>query len=197
MRNLFKGGIFERTTLDINEVAREVVNLLRSEADKRRVDLEIDLETGLPKISGDRVQIQQVLVNLCVNGFDAMDSLVDRPRKLSVRTRVHSPAAIRVEVQDSGIGLREPERIFEPFFTTKQNGMGMGLPICRSIIELHDGQLWPQNGNAHGTTFCFALPLPGHSQPQRASGRDRSEEYASVAHGRPSASPAEQSLCTN
>jgi hypothetical protein len=128
------------------------------------------------------VQIQQVLVNLCINGFDAMDSLVDRRRTLSLRTRVHGPAAIRVEVQDNGIGLREPDRIFEAFFTTKQNGMGMGLPICRSIIELHDGHLWPQNGNGPGTTFCFALPVPGQrtSEPQRSSGRRRSEEYVPV-----------------
>jgi PAS domain S-box-containing protein len=184
MRTLFKGGTFEKNILDINEVAREVVNLLRSEARKRHVELEIDLETNLPKILGDRVQIQQVLVNLCINGFDAMDTLVDSPRKLSVRTRVHAPAGVRVEVQDNGIGLREPDRIFEAFFTTKQNGMGMGLPICRSIIELHDGHLWPQNDNAYGTTFCFALPVPGHRtfEPQRNSGRGRSEEYVSVGH---------------
>jgi hypothetical protein len=133
------------------------------------VDLEIDLAAELPKILGDRVQIQQVLVNLCVNGFDAMDSLVDRTRKLSVRTRVHGSAAIRVEIQDSGIGLREPDRIFETFFTTKQNGMGMGLPICRSIIELHDGHLWPQHDSGPGTTFCFTLPVPDHttSEPPR------------------------------
>jgi PAS domain S-box-containing protein len=180
MRNLFKGGSFEKTPLDINEVAREVINLIRSQAGKRRVELEIDLETDLPKILGDRVQIQQVLVNLCINGFDAMDSLVDRPRKLSLRTRAHDPGAIRVEVQDSGIGLREPDKIFEAFFTTKQNGMGMGLPICRSIIELHDGHLWPQNDNAPGTTFCFTLPTP---ERHRGSGRDTSEECVSVGQG--------------
>jgi PAS domain S-box-containing protein len=178
MRTLFRGGTFERIILDINDVAREVINLIRSEASKRRVDLEIDLESELPKILGDRVQLQQVLVNLCVNGFDAMDSLVDLPRKLSVRTRVHGPDAIRVEVQDIGIGLREPDRIFEAFFTTKQNGMGMGLPICRSIIELHDGHLWPENDHAPGTTFCFTLPVPDRCtlKPQRSASRPRSEE---------------------
>jgi PAS domain S-box-containing protein len=182
MRALFKGGTFEKTTLDINEVVREVINLIRSEAGKRRVNLEIQLETELPKILGDRVQIQQVLVNLCINGFDAMDSLVDRPRELSVRTRVHGPAAIKVEVQDSGIGLREPDKIFEAFFTTKQNGMGMGLPICRSIIELHGGHLWPESDNIPGTTFCFTLPLPYHrtSEPQHGSDKRRPEEYVSV-----------------
>ncbi len=182
MRNLFKGGTFEKTPLDINEVAREVINLIRSEAGKRRVDLDVDLETELPKILGDRVQIQQVLVNLCINGFDAMDPLIDRPRKLSLRTRVHDSGAIRVEVQDSGIGLREPDKIFEAFFTTKQNGMGMGLPICRSIIELHDGHLWPQNDDAPGTTFCFTLPVPDRRtpEPHHSNGRRPSEEYASV-----------------
>jgi PAS domain S-box-containing protein len=187
MRTLFRGGTFERTNLDMNEVAREVINLIRSEAGKRRVDLEVDLETELPRILGDRVQLQQVLVNLCINGFDAMDSLVDRSRKLSVRTRAHGSAAIRVEIQDSGIGLREPDRIFEAFFTTKQNGMGMGLPICRSIIELHDGHLWPQNDNGPGTTFCFTLPVPDHhaSEPQHSSGRHRSDEYVSVGPERP------------
>jgi PAS domain S-box-containing protein len=182
MRNLFKGGTLEKTPLDINEVAKEVFNLIRSEASKRRVDLDVDLETGLPKILGDRVQIQQVLVNLCINGFDAMDPLIDRPRKLSLRTRAHDSGAIRVEVQDSGIGLREPDKIFEAFFTTKQNGMGMGLPICRSIIELHDGHLWPQNDDAPGTTFCFTLPVPDRRapEPHRSNGRRPSEEYASV-----------------
>ncbi len=182
IRTLFRGGTFERTTLDLNEVVKEVINLIRSEAGKRCVTLEIDLETELPNILGDRVQLQQVLVNLCINGFDAMDSLVDRPRKLSVRTRVHDPAAIRVEVQDNGVGLREPDRIFEAFFTTKQNGMGMGLAICRSIIELHDGRLWPQDHKAPGTTFCFTLPVPDHRMPEVQHSGDgrRLKEYVCV-----------------
>jgi PAS domain S-box-containing protein len=159
MRKLFKGGPFEDVPLDINEVIKEVLNLIRSEAAKRRVALEMDVQPSLPAVSGDRVQIQQVIVNLCVNGLDAMNSLSDRPRKLSVRTRVHDEALIRVEVQDNGVGLRDPDRIFEAFFTTKENGMGMGLPICRSIIELHKGSLWPQNDDSHGTTFCFTLPV--------------------------------------
>jgi PAS domain S-box-containing protein len=172
MRTLFKAGTFEKTTLDINEVAREVINLIRSEASKKHVQLEINLETDVPKVLGDRVQLQQVMVNLCINGFDAMASIVDRPRTLSVRTRVDGPGAIRVEVQDSGMGLQEPDKIFEAFFTTKQNGMGMGLPICRSIIELHGGRLWPQGGAMPGTTFCFTLPVPHHrtSEPQAGSG---------------------------
>jgi signal transduction histidine kinase len=182
MRTLFKSGTLERAPIDINEVVKEVLSLIRSEAGKRRVNLEVDLETGLPPIWADRVQIQQVLMNLCINGLDAMESVADRGRTLSLRTRGHDPGAIRVEVQDSGVGLREPDRVFEAFFTTKQNGMGMGLPISRSIIELHNGRLWPQNGDTPGTTFCFSLPLLDHStpEPQRGNGRQLQPGWASA-----------------
>jgi signal transduction histidine kinase len=139
--NTLKSGSLERAPLDINEFVREALSLIRSEAGKRRVHLEMDLETGLPPILADRVQIQQVLMNLCINGLDAMESVGDRRRTLSLRTRSHEPWEIRVEVQDSGAGLREPDRIFEAFFTTKQNGICLGLSISRSIIELHNGRL--------------------------------------------------------
>jgi signal transduction histidine kinase len=160
MRALFKSGPFQKAPLDINEVVNEVCRLMRSEAEKQRVNLAIDLEAGLPAILGDRVQIQQVLVNLCINGMDAMASVAERRRTLTLRTRLQDSNAIRVEVQDSGIGLQHPDRVFETFFTTKQHGMGMGLPISRSIIELHHGHLWPQSSDAPGTTFCFTLPMP-------------------------------------
>jgi signal transduction histidine kinase len=160
MRGLFKSGPFQKAPLDINEVVNEVCRLMRSETKKRRVNLEIDLEAGLPATLGDRVQIQQVLVNLCINGMDAMDSVAGRRRTLTLRTRLHDPGAVRVEVQDSGIGLQHGDRVFETFFTTKQHGMGMGLPISRSIIELHHGHLWPQSSDGPGTTFCFTLPMP-------------------------------------
>ena len=159
MRKLYKGGTIENVPLDINELIKEVLGLIRSEAAKRWVLLEMDIEPELPAVSGDHVQLQQVIMNLCINGLDAMNSVSDRTRKLSVRTRVHDDALIRVEVQDNGVGLRDPDRIFEPFFTTKENGMGMGLSICRSIIEQHRGSLWPRNGTGHGTTFCFTLPV--------------------------------------
>ncbi len=160
MRALFKSGPFQKAPLCINEVVNEVCRLMRREAEKRRVRLETDLEAGLPVILGDRVQIQQVLVNLCINGIDAMDSVTERRRTLTLRTKLHDSNAIRIEVQDTGIGLQDPDRVFETFFTTKQHGMGMGLPISRSIIELHQGHLWPQSNDAPGTTFCFTLPMP-------------------------------------
>jgi signal transduction histidine kinase len=182
MRTLFKSGTLEKAPLDVNDIVKEVLSLLRSEAGKRGVTLEIDLETGLPPIMADRVQIQQVLMNLCLNGLDAMNSLTDRPRTLSLRTRGHDPGAIRVEIQDSGVGLREPDRIFEAFFTTKENGMGMGLPISRSIIELHNGRLWPQTGNAPGTTFCFTLPSLDQCtpEPQRETGRRHQQGWTAT-----------------
>ena len=181
MRKLFKTGTFEKLPLGINEVVSEVIDLIRGEAGKRRVNLQIDLANGLPTISGDRVQLQQVLVNLCINGLDAMDSVVHRARTLCLRTRLHGPDAVRVEVQDNGVGLLEPDRIFEAFFTTKQNGMGMGLPISRSIIELHNGRLWPMNDGAPGTTFCFTLPTADRctTVPSKSFGQDISASEAS------------------
>jgi signal transduction histidine kinase len=160
IRNLFRGGGSMKAPVDITEVAKEVLNLIRREAAERGICVEIDLEPELPEVLGDRVQIQQVLVNLCLNGFDAMESLIDEARVLSVRTRVHDQTAIRVEVQDNGVGLCDQDKIFEAFYTTKENGMGLGLPICRSIIELHNGRLWPQSDERPGTTFCFTMPLP-------------------------------------
>jgi signal transduction histidine kinase len=176
MRALFKSGPFQKAPLDINEVVKEVLRLMRGEAEKRRVNLEIDLERPLPTILGDRVQIQQVLVNLCINGLDSMDSVVERQRTLTLRTRSSDSDTIRVEVQDSGIGLQHPDRVFEAFFTTKQHGMGMGLRISRSIIELHHGHLWVQSSNACGTTFCFTLPLPtAEADCENENGRPPSE----------------------
>jgi signal transduction histidine kinase len=179
IRALFKSTPFQKTPLDINEVVNEVFRLMRSEAEKRRVNLEIDLEARLPMVLGDRVQIQQVLVNLCINGMDAMDSVVECRRTLTLRTRLHDSPAIRVEVQDRGIGLQHPDRAFETFFTTKQHGMGMGLPISRSIIELHHGHLWPQSSDATGTTFCFTLPMPTPGGPCE-NGQPPSDECVSL-----------------
>jgi signal transduction histidine kinase len=178
VRALFKRGPFQKAPLDVNEMIHEVLRLMRSEAEKRRVNMETDLEAQLPEIQGDRVQIQQVLVNLCINAMDAMEPVVERQRTLSLRTRLHNSEAIRVEVQDNGTGLQHPDRVFETFFTTKTNGMGMGLSISRSIIELHNGRLWPQTSDAPGTTFCFILPLPT-SGARNENGEPPSEESMS------------------
>jgi signal transduction histidine kinase len=167
MRALFKSNPLQKTPLDITEVLDEVSRLMRSEAEKRGVNMENDFEPELPAVLGDRVQIQQVLVNLCINGMDAMELVVGRRRTLILRTRLHDSSSIRVEVQDSGIGLQDPDRVFETFFTTKDHGMGLGLSISRSIIESHHGHLWPQRSDASGTTFCFTLPVPARDASLR------------------------------
>ena len=117
------------------------------------------LADNLPAVIGDRIQLQQVAFNLLLNGIEAMDSIVDRPKKLSIRTTQDNPEAALVKIQDSGVGLADPEKVFEAFFTTKENGMGMGLAICRSIIEAHHGRLWATSSEGTGTTFSFTLPF--------------------------------------
>jgi len=105
------------------------------------------------------VQIQHLLFNLFVNALDAMESVRDRPKVLRIVSRHHDPDGVIVEIQDTGVGLTDPDRAFEPFFSTKTNGMGMGLAICRSIVEAHHGRLWVAPTEGPGTTFCFRLPV--------------------------------------
>jgi signal transduction histidine kinase len=107
---------------------------------------------------GDRVQLQQLMLNIILNGMEAMDSVHDRPRRLSIRSAHENPASVLVTVEDQGIGVEDPENVFEAFVTTKDNGMGMGLTICRSIVEAHAGRLWVAKAHGPGTTFCFTLP---------------------------------------
>jgi signal transduction histidine kinase len=145
--------------LNLNDVINEVLHLLGGETAKRRVAVEMDLGNDLPLVVGDRVQLQQLVLNLLLNGIEAMDPVHDRPRKLFVRSKQESPETVLVEVRDYGVGLENPDKIFEAFVTTKENGMGMGLTICRSIVEAHNGRLWAASGDGPGATFCFALPL--------------------------------------
>jgi C4-dicarboxylate-specific signal transduction histidine kinase len=142
----------------VNDVIREVLRLLAGEIAKRRVSVETDLAKDLVAVPGDRVQLQQLTSNLLLNGMEAMDSVHDRPRKLSIRSLSKDPGAVLVEVTDSGIGLENPEKAFEAFVTTKENGMGMGLTICRSILEAHQGRLWVAATPGPGATLCFTLP---------------------------------------
>jgi hypothetical protein len=170
VRALFKRASIEQAALDLNEIIGEVLRLLDGETRKRRVTVETDLEEGLARVAGDRVQLQQVLFNLLLNGIEAMDTVIDRPKKLSVRSKCQSPETVLVEVRDYGVGLQDPEKIFEAFFTTKEKGMGMGLAICRSIIEAHRGRLWAAHADGAGASFCFTLPiqtnLPVQAEPR-------------------------------
>ncbi|MCV3739158.1 MASE1 domain-containing protein [Rhizobium sp. TRM96647] len=157
IRALFKPSVETRTSTTIESVIGGARNLMAEEAARRRIRMKIDVESDLPPVSLDRVQIQQVLVNLIRNGMDAMDSVTD-DRVLGVRA--HYPGdAIRIEISDRGRGVEFSEKIFEPFFTTKEHGMGMGLAICRSIVESHGGRLWLENNEQEGATFTFTLPV--------------------------------------
>jgi len=148
----------ERVALDINQIIQEVTMLLRRELSRNRVSLRTDLGTGLPRVNGDGVQLQQVLINLVMNGIEAMSSLDHRSRELLIRSTANSNHVL-IQVQDSGEGLnpQQVEHIFEPFFTTKLEGIGMGLSISRSIVESHGGRLWAEPV-PKGALFQFTLP---------------------------------------
>jgi PAS domain S-box-containing protein len=151
-------GASERAELDINEVIQDVTRLLRNELTRNRVSLRADLAADLPRPRGDRVQLQQVLINLIMNSIDAMRTLTNRPRELIIKSAKNQDGVL-VQVQDSGSGL-DPEQVgqvFEPFFTTKPEGVGMGLSISRSIVESHGGRLWAESGSK-GALFQFTLP---------------------------------------
>lgn len=157
IRALFKQSVEQRSSALFSSVVVEAHNLMAEEAARRRVRMNVDIEGDLPFVVLDRVQIQQVLVNLIRNGLDAMDSVArEKVLKVCVRQVGHS---VRTEVSDRGEGVDASGKIFEPFFTTKENGMGMGLAICRSIIESHGGRLWVENNEPQGATFIFTLPI--------------------------------------
>jgi signal transduction histidine kinase len=158
IRALFKRTMLEKTDLDINEIITEVLRLTRSEVVRRGVAVDTELELDLPSVAGDRVQLQQLLLNLLVNGMEAMDRIADRPKRLSICSKQQAGEGVLVEVRDCGPGLTEPDKAFDAFFTTKENGLGMRLAICRSIVEAHQGRLWAESANGTGATFCFTLP---------------------------------------
>jgi PAS domain S-box-containing protein len=150
----------EKNALDINAVIQEVLALTGRELDENRVLLERQLTKALPLVLGDRVQLQQVLLNLIMNGIEAMTAVANRPRLLWVQSRIAESGHVLVAVRDSGTGLGvEAERVFTPFFTTKANGMGMGLSISRSLVEAHGGRLWAEPNSPHGAVFSFTLPV--------------------------------------
>jgi PAS domain S-box-containing protein len=147
--------------VDINEMILEVIELTRVEAVKNGVSVQIDLADGLPPIEGDRVQLQQVILNLIVNAFEAMSGVSEAARELLIRTQRAEPGNVLTAVQDSGPGLATAtfDRLFEAFYTTKPGGLGMGLTICRSIIEAHRGRLWASSNVPRGAALEFTLPL--------------------------------------
>ncbi len=161
VRALAKKTEIEKVPLDVNDVVREVVALVQRELTSHQVSLRMELALALPMILGDRVQLQQVMINLVMNGIEAMQSVTDRPRELVIRSRQDETRRVLVSVTDCGVGIsaENTERLFNAFFTTKSGGMGMGLSICRSIVEVHGGRLWATANLPHGATFQFVLPL--------------------------------------
>jgi signal transduction histidine kinase len=150
----------EKVALDLNDVIKEVIALVKSELTSHLVSLRMELTSALLMVRGDRVQLQQVMINLIMNGVEAMQSVTDRPRELVIRSSQEKIQQVLVSVTDCGVGISaaNADRLFNAFFTTKSSGMGMGLSICRSIMEAHGGRLWVTANLPHGATFQFTLP---------------------------------------
>jgi signal transduction histidine kinase len=159
VRALVRKAETEKTRLDINQTVQEVVTLVRREAEGHGVALRTDLAAGLPPVLGDRVQLQQVILNLLMNGVEATASVTGRPRELLISSRRRESDKALVAVRDSGIGIdpQDLERLFDAFYTTKPQGLGMGLAISRSIVEEHGGRLWAEPNEGPGATFRFTL----------------------------------------
>jgi PAS domain S-box-containing protein len=161
IRALVKKGTTEKARLDLNEAIQEVVSLVQSEIQKSGVTLQMELAADLPQILGNRVQLQQVILNLVMNGIEAMSEATDRSRDLLIRAGKYESDKVLVAVQDSGVGIdwQDLAKIFDAFYTTKSQGMGMGLAISRSIVENHGGQLWAVPNDVAGASFQFTLHI--------------------------------------
>jgi signal transduction histidine kinase len=163
LRALVSRGELAHVALDINDVVAEVAQLVRSDVVLRKIPMAVHLAPGLPAIRGDRVQLQQVVLNMVLNGLEAMVEANGRERALALRTTRTGDAAVMVTIEDSGIGIdvEDVERMFEPLYTTKPEGLGMGLAIARTIVQAHGGQLHASNNASGGATFAFTLPICG------------------------------------
>src|ERR1039458_2537440 len=165
IRSLFKKEVSQRELVDVNEIIRGMIGLLRSEAARYSISMRTELSEDLPQIMGDRVQLQQVTMNLIINSIDAMKD-VDGTREIAITSQRAENEQLQVSVSDTGIGLpsQRADQIFNAFFTTKPHGTGMGLRISRSIVESHGGRLWAAHNSPRGACFAFTLPtkIEGH-----------------------------------
>jgi signal transduction histidine kinase len=159
VRGLLKKSDTQKTPLDLNDVINDGIALAQRELLTSQVSLRMELAPALPVVLADRVQLQQVIINLVINGIQAMQTVTDRRRELTIRT--HQNDQILITVKDCGVGIsaENADRLFNAFFTTKSGGMGMGLSICRSIIETHGGRVWAEPNLPHGAVFHFTVPL--------------------------------------
>jgi PAS domain S-box-containing protein len=165
VRALFKKTTSITTPLEINEVITETISLVGGEVQRKGVSLNTELAANLPAVLGDRIQLQQVILNLAINGTEAMTGFEDRPRRLVIQSKLGEPGEILVSVADTGPGIdpQQTARLFAPFFTTKPEGIGMGLSISRSIIEAHGGRLWAAANQPRGAVFHFVLPAAANA----------------------------------
>jgi C4-dicarboxylate-specific signal transduction histidine kinase len=160
VRAMFGKNGGEKTEIDLNELICKVLAVMHAEMESQRISQQIELSAGLSQVVGDRVPLQQVLLNLIMNAIEAMAAVTDRPRLLSVTSEIYETQHILIKVQDSGTGIdsADMDRIFDAFFTTKPTGMGLGLALCRSIVEAHGGRLWASAAVPHGSIFNVVLP---------------------------------------
>ena len=172
IRAIFKKDVRDRTSLDVNDLIREALALVRGDLQKHRILVQAEPNEQLPQVMGDQVQLQQVLLNLITNAIDSM-AAKDEPRVLCVKSDVHAGGGVKVSVADTGtgIGSHDINRIFDPLFTKKSDGMGMGLSICRSIIEAHNGRIWVAPNKPDGTVFQFVVPADGATSVGASGGR--------------------------
>jgi C4-dicarboxylate-specific signal transduction histidine kinase len=161
IRALFRRQPPTKDWLDLNEVIRESMIFMREEAGKHQIALRTELAVDLPRVNADRVQLEQVILNLVMNAVDAMRDTRSSPKEVVIRSRRESSSEVLVSVEDSGVGIAPEiaERIFDPFFTTKPQGIGMGLSVCRSIIESHNGRLWAVSGQPEGAILQFTVRI--------------------------------------
>jgi PAS domain S-box-containing protein len=158
LRDLFRREPIQKASVDLRQVVNEVIALARNRVENHQTVIDDQLPGDLPAVMADRIQLQQVLMNIIVNAIDSMRSVTPDRRRVVIRARRRGSMVV-TEIEDRGIGIQDRERVFEPFFTTKSRGMGMGLSICRSIVEAHEGRLWCKPGAGSGTVFSFTLPL--------------------------------------
>jgi signal transduction histidine kinase len=163
LRALFNKSNAASESVDLNEATREVIALSLGDIQNRRVIVRSELADDLQCVTGDRVQLQQVVLNLLRNALDAMTTVDDRPRDLLIRTERAEGDWVRLSVKDAGVGFdpHTADRLFEPFYSTKNDGMGVGLSVSRSIIENHQGRLWAVLNDGPGATFSFSVPCRG------------------------------------
>jgi C4-dicarboxylate-specific signal transduction histidine kinase len=160
LRALFTNQEATTELVDLNAATREVIALSSRELQRNQVVIQSELADDLPIVTGDRIQLQQVIVNLLRNASDAMVGAHDRPRQLLIKTEREDGDRVRVMVRDTGVGLdrHSMDKLFDPFYTTKRDGMGIGLSVSRSIVEKHHGRFWAEPNDGPGATFCFSIP---------------------------------------